>query len=111
MLIEKFVRDYLLTKLNVPVYMEQPAGRVSEYVVFYVTDRGKENHINMATVEFSSYADSKFDAAELDQDLRDAMEGIVETPEIFASKFGGGNDDKDNELNRYRYRSYFNLYY
>ena len=111
MLIEKVIRDYLLTKLDVPILTEQPTGRVSEYVVLQVTDRGWENHIESATVEFGCYAETKMEAAELDEALRTAMFDIIELSEISASKFGGGRDDKDDTLKRYRYRSFFNLFY
>lgn len=111
MLIEIEVLNYLETKLNVPVCTEQPTGGVSEYVVFQVIDRGLQNHINSATVEFYSYAESNCAAAELDELVRQAMLDIVELPEISASKLGGGRNDKDDTLKRYRYRSYFNLFF
>lgn len=111
MIIEKIVLNYLKTELDVPVMVEQPTGQIGEYVVFQVTERGWENHIEAATIEFSSYGESKLDAAEVDEAVRNAMLDIVTLDEISASKFGGGRDDKDDELKRYRYRSYFNLFF
>lgn len=111
MIIEIEIRNYLLTKLNVPILTEQPTGRQNEYVVFQVTDRGLQNHIESATVEFYCYAESQQEAAELDAELRQAMLDFIEVPYISASKFGGGRNDKDDTLKRYRYRSYFNLFY
>ena len=113
MLIEQTVKDYLDTVFaedEVPVYLETPQTLPSKFIVFTLIDRGKENHINEATLEFMSYADSKYDSALLDEKLREVMEEIVTYPDI-SCHYGGGNDNPDNTLKKYRYRSYFNLYY
>lgn len=111
MIIEKIVLDYLTETLSAPVVIETPTADLTEYVIFRLYDSGKENHINSATIEFECYSDSKYNAATLDEKLREAMENIVVLNEISASKFGGGSDENDSELNRYRYRSFFNLFY
>lgn len=111
MLIEKTIRDYLLEKIqNIPIEVEEPTNK-TKYIVFRVIDRNKTDLINSVTVEFFSYDKSKFEAAKLDEELRMAMENIVELGSIFSSKIGGGSDDYDEDLKRYRYRSYFNLFY
>lgn len=109
MLIEKTIRDYLLNKIqNVPIEVQEPTNE-TKYIVFRIVDRGKLNLINEVTVEFYCYGKSKFEAASLDEELRSAMEDIVVLNSIFSSKLGGGNDEYDTDLDRYRYRSYFNL--
>lgn len=111
MLIEKTIRDYLLGKIqNIPIEVEEPTNE-NTYIVFRVIERGKLDLINSVTVEFFCYGKSKFEAASLDEELRTAMENIVELGSIFSSKIGGGNDSFDTELKKYRYRSYFNLTY
>ncbi len=111
MLIEKTIRDYLLDKIpNVPIDVQEPTDE-SKYIVFRVIDRGKLDLINAVTVEFYCYGKSKFEAAELDEELRSAMEDIVELDSIFSSKLGGGGDDYNTDLDKNRYRSYFNLTY
>ena len=111
MIIETIVLDYLTHNLSVPAVTEIPSGDFTECVAFHVTDRDKQNHLEMATLEFECFAESKYNAAVLDEELRRVMEEIIELNEISASKFGGGNDDFDTTLKRYRYRSFFNLYY
>ena len=111
MLIETTIRNYLIEKIpNVPIKLEVPESE-TKFVVFRVIDRGKVNLINAVTVEFLSYGKSKLEAAELDDLVRTAMENIVELKTIFSSKIGGGNDDFDEDLKKYRYRAYFNLTY
>ena len=111
MLIEKVVKDYLDDNLSVDAFLEIPKGNIPDsFVVFRVTDRGKVNQINAVTMEFQSYGPSKYEAALLDAEVRLKMEEIVELPDI-SCKFGGGNDDNDTTLKKYRYRCYFNLFY
>lgn len=111
MLIEKTVRDYLLNKIpNVPIDVKEPTGE-SKYITFRVIDRGKLDLINAVTIEFYCYGKSLFEAAALDEELRSAMEEIVELDSIFSSKIGGGNNDYNTDLDKNRYRSYFNLTY
>lgn len=111
MLIEKTIRDYLLNKIqNVPIEVQEPTDK-TKYIVFRVVDRAEVDLINAVTVEFYSYGKSKLEAAALDEELRAAMKDIVELDSIFSSKLSGGNDDYDTDLNKYRYRSYFNLSY
>lgn len=111
MLIEITIRNYLLEKIpNVPIEVTEPTDE-DKYIVFRIVDRGKQDLINGATVEFYSYGPSKLEAAMLDEELRTAMEEIVELDSIFSSKLGGGNDDYNDVLDKYRYRSYFNLTY
>ena len=110
-MIEIIVKNYLDSKLNVPVVLETPNGDTQEYVIFHVTSRGETNHINEVTIEFECVSDSKYNAAVLDEALRSAMKDIIVLDSISASKFGGGGDDNDTTNKRYCYRSYFNLFY
>lgn len=111
MLIEPIVLSYLQAKLDVPVFMEIPAHPTDTFVTIQKIDAGERDHIFAVTLEIHSYAQSKFEAAELDDKVREAMENIVELDAISASKFGGGNDAPNTSTKMYRYRSYYNLFY
>ncbi len=112
MVIEQTIRDYLLTKLNnVPIEVEEPKDAPNKYIVFRVIDEGEEDHIWAVTVEFFSYGASAYEAASLKEELKTAMLDIIELDSIFSCEIGGGQSDFNNEMKRYRYRSYFNLYY
>lgn len=109
-MIETTVKTYLDTALEgIPIHLETPNDTSGKFIVFQVIERGKENLINEATLEFRSYADSKYDAAVLDESLRGAMEDLNQSD--ITTKLGGGNDDTDETLKKYRYRCYYNLYY
>ena len=111
MLIEKLVLEYLQRKLDMPeVYVQLPDTIPDKFVIFSIVGRGKANQIDAVTMEFESYGASKFDAAELDESVRAAMEMIGDEEDV-SCRFGGGNDNPDTVLKKHRYRSYFNLYF
>lgn len=112
MLIEKVVLDHLKTKLNSnDIYLETPEVAPSEFVEFRIEARGKANYISAVTLEIYSEADSKLAAATLDKRVRDAMESLIEGDIVSKSELGGGRDEMDNALKKYRYVSYYNVIY
>lgn len=109
-MIETTVKTHLETMLEgIPVYMETPTNVSGKFVVIQLADRGRENLINEVTMEIRSYADSKYDAAVLDESVRDAMDALNQSD--ITAHLGGGNDATDTSLKKYRYRCYYNLYY
>lgn len=110
MIIEAFVLDYLKQKLDTEnIYVEMPQEIPDSFAVLTVVGRGKENQIEMATIEVQSYGITKYVAASFDELIRQAMEAINE--EDVSCRFGGGNDNPDTTIKMPRYRSYFNLYF
>lgn len=112
MLIEQLVLEYLKTKLNNQnVFVQLPDTLPDRFAILTLTDRGKVNQVNAATIEIECYArKSKYEAATLDEAIRGAMEEIGDTKDV-SCRFGGGDDNPDTTLKMYRYRSYFNLYF
>lgn len=111
-MIENKILDYLQRTLNTTyVYLETPKTSHASYVVFQIVDRSRSNLIDAVTVRLWSYGKNKEEAAQLDKMVRDAMYNITDVDDISASTLGGGADDYDTSLNRYRYSSYFNLTY
>lgn len=110
MLIEQVIKEYLDEELSVDAFLEIPDPLPESFVVFRIADRGKTDQIEMATVEILSYAQSKYAAAALDEEVRELMEEIASRPDI-ACRFGGGSDSNDSTLKMYRYRCYINLYF
>ena len=112
MLIESLVINHLKTKLNITnVYAQTPETMPSEFVLVRVDDRDMTNHISGVTLEIASYSDDKYHAAVLDQSVRRAMESLVESPSVSKTELGGGRDDSDTSLNKYKYISYINVIY
>lgn len=113
MLIEIVIRDYLKSKIGVPVLAEIPAEPVERYITMQKIDGGRKNHIDAATIEFQSYAMKKSEAAKLDERVREAIFEIVydEDSDISSVELGGNSDSTDKVNKRYRYESIFNFFY
>lgn len=111
MLIEQTILEYLQEALDMSnIYLEIPREIPETFVVFRIIDRGFSNQINEVTVEFQSYAPSKYEAAVLDELVRNAMNNINNLPSV-SGRFGGGNDNPDTLLKIPRYRCYYNIFY
>ena len=110
-MIEERIKTYLDTALQgTPIYLEVPKTMPGKFIVFQIADGGRTNRIDAVTLEFNSYADSKYDAAVLDESLREAMDSINDGTDI-TCKINTRSDSQDSTLKKYRYRCYYNLYY
>lgn len=99
--------------LKVPVRLEFPKGEPKRFVIFEIVERQKNNYIDAVTVEFNSYAESKYQAAVLDKEVRHEVEKLIVNNQITSIKFGGGSsgDSYDETMKRYRYRCYYSIYF
>lgn len=111
-MIETKILDYLQRTLDTTyVYLETPKTSHNSFVVFQIVDRTRENLIDAVTVRLWSYGKTKEEAATLDDLVRKAMYDITDVADISSSTLGGGADEYDLSLNKYRYSSYFNITY
>lgn len=111
-MIEVTVRNYLKTKLDVPVYVgEMPATKPDAYVLIKTIESGRMNMIDVVTLDFYSYAQSTLKAAELNLDVKKAMFDIVSLNSVSGCKYGGGGQNYDTQFKQYYYDSIFNITY
>lgn len=112
MLIEETVKNHLdsyFAELGISVSLEIPKPMPDKFIVFQKIDSGRTDHIEAATIEIHSYAGNKYDAATLDEQVREAMDELNESS--VTTSYGGGGDSFDTTLKMPRYRCYYNLYY
>lgn len=118
-MIEQIVLEYLSEQISVPVLMELPEvpseGSPSMPERFLVLEKvgGNEvDHIGDASIAIQSYSlNSLYEAAQLDADMREAMRGIVECPEISGIRLASNYNHTDTRTKRYRYQSVFEIFY
>lgn len=109
-MIEKTVLDYLTDALDgVPVYMENPETRPDLYVVIEKTGSGKKNHICSATIAVQSYAPSMYEAAELNEYVKDAMENLTELGSVSRVALNSDYNYTDTASKHYRYQAVFDV--
>lgn len=110
-MIEKIVSDYLTSALPVPAYPEEPEERPEKYVLVEKTGSNKENYINSATVVLQSYAESLYFAAELNEAVKKAMEGIAQLDDVCSAELNSDYRYTDTEAKRYRYQAVYDIVY
>lgn len=116
-MIEITVLNYLKSVLSVPVFMEKPTDQsIVEYVILEKTGGGRINHLDSAVIVIQSHATSLYDAAFLNDEVKEAMLGNgVTTYGITAdtdiSKCGLNSDYNFTDLTTksYRYQAVFDL--
>lgn len=110
-MIENIVLDYLNNTLKVPVYMEKPANSPEKYVLLEKTGSSSENFIKSATIAIQSYAGSLYEAAVLNEEIKDAMDNIVILNDVMGSKLNSDYNFTDTTKKKYRYQAVYDLIY
>ena len=108
-MIEKILRDYLRSKLSVPVEMEEEADLPEKYVLVEKTGSSMTNYIRHATIAIQSYAGSLYEAAELNEEVKAAMDEIIVLDEITRSELNSDYNYTDTATKRYRYQAVYDL--
>lgn len=80
-MIAKALLDYLGEKLEVGVYMEQPEV-LTNYVLLDQTGSSKREHITTTIITVQSYGASLYEAMQLNEEVKAAMEDFVELDEV-----------------------------
>jgi hypothetical protein len=111
-MIEKIVRDYLVSVMTVPVFVEIPANPPPEFVVIERTGGSMRNQVSSAMVSIRSIGASLYRAIEIDKEVRESMhKGIIARPDIYSAKLNGCANLTDETLRKYRYQSTYDIYY
>ena len=110
-MIEKRLLDYLSAALDVPCHMEMPEKVSGQFVVIEKTGTYQLNKITQATFAVQSYAPTLYDAALLNEQVKAAMEDLVERDDISKLQLNSDYNYTDTAMKRYRYQAVFVVTY
>lgn len=110
-MIEKTIKDYLDSHLNVPSFLERPENPPETYVLFEKTDGAESNHINSGTFAFQSYAPSLFEAAKLNVKVKACLNEMIYFTDISKAKLNSDYNFTDPETKEYRYQAIYDFKY
>ena len=111
-MIEKVISDYLNDNLSLPVYTEIPKNPPTKFFVFEKTSGAQVNHISNATIAVKSYASSLYEAAEMNEEIKDAMiYGLISRDEIISVSLNSDYNFTDTTTKKYRYQAVFDIYH
>ena len=108
-MIEIVIRQYLSEHLDVPVLLERPLKPPDSFVLFEKTGSGKSNQIKSATFAFQSYAKSMLNAAQLNEKVKDAVDGLISLDVVHRVKLNSDYNYTDTETKEYRYQAVFDI--
>ena len=109
-MIEKIVLDYLNKELEVPAYMEEPEDlQAEQYVLIEKTGSSQANHLYTATLAIQSYAGTLYKAAQLNEQVNTAMDGITREKEVTRSELNSDYNYTDTARKQYRYQAVYDL--
>ena len=79
------------------------------YVIFEKTSSGKNNYLPSSTFAFQSYAPSMYEAAKLNDELKQVIENMIELDEISGIHLNSDYNFTDTETKQYRYQAVFDI--
>ena len=108
-MIELIILNYLLDKLDVPVYLEKPSNPSDKFVVIDKTGGSKTNHLLSSSIAFQSYGKTKYDAAMLNEIVKEQVESLIVLNEISGVKLNSDYPFTDVDSRQYRYQALFDI--
>ena len=108
-MIEIIIKNFLDTHLSVSSFLEKKEQMPLSYVLFEKTGSSKSNHLLSSTFAFQSYAPSMYEAAKLNEELKEVVERLIELNEISDVSLNSDYNFTDTETKEYRYQAVFDI--
>ena len=110
-MIETVVIKYLSEQMSVPVYGEVPEDFPLTFVTVEKTGSFTENYIVTCTLAIQSWAGTQYEAAQLNAEVKNLMQGLLELDSISKVKCTTDYNFIDTTTKRDRYQAVFDVVY
>lgn len=110
-MIELTVLNYLQGALSVPVYMEIPIDPPETFVVLEKIGSSRTDRLDNATIAAQSYAGSLQGAATLNEEVKTAIDNMIELDAISACRLNSDYNFTDISTKKYRYQCIYVISY
>lgn len=108
-MIEIIIKSFLDGQLSVPVHLEKLDIEPARYVLFEKTGSGRKNHLNSSTFAFQSYAESMYQAALLNEEVKAAVDDLITLDEIGQVSLNSDYNFTDTTTKNYRYQAVYDI--
>ena len=108
-MIEIIILNHLKGKLSVPVHLEKPEPTPSEYILFEKTSSGRTNMLSSSTFAFQSYSESMYGASALNEEVKKAVDSLIELDDIASVKLNTDYNFTDTTTKKYRYQAVYDI--
>ena len=107
-MIETLLIDYLSQHLEVFVGMEAPE-QTTDYVLIDKTGSSRNNHIITSSFAIQSYGSTLYDAMLLNQEVTEAMSGLIELNQITRVELETDYNFTNTATKQYRWQAVYNI--
>lgn len=108
-MIEIVIKQFLDEHLSVPSFFERPENPPIRYVLLEKTGSAKQNYLPSATFAFKSHAETMYDAALLNEEVKKTIEEMIALNEISAIRLNSDYNFTDTTTKEYRYQAVFDI--
>lgn len=108
-MIELTILKHLQEKLDVDVSLTKRDPVPSDYVVFEKTGSNKVNHLQSSVFAFQSISTSQYETVLLNQQVKEAVESLIELDEIVSVRLNSDYNFPDLTTKQYRYQAVFDI--
>mgnify|MGYP001160548465 FL=1 len=108
-MIEAIVLNYLNAHLSVDVFAEKPTNPPKKYVVIDKIGSGESDHLPSSILAFQSYAESKYEASLLNEEVKTVVKQMIELDEIAGIELNSDYNFTDTSTKEYRYQAVFEI--
>lgn len=108
-MIEIVIKQFLDDHLSVPAFLERPEKLPERYVLFEKTGSGESNYLPSSTYAFQSYGPSMYEAALLNEELKEAVKSMIVLDEMSKIKLNSDYNFTDTTTKEYRYQAVFDI--
>lgn len=109
MMIELTILTHLAETLEAPVSLEKPDPAPARFVLFEKTGSSKSNRLSSSTFAFQSWAPTLYEAAQLNELVKAAVESLEELDEIGRVELSTDYNFTDTATKQYRYQAVYNI--
>ena len=110
-MIELIVKNYLSTKLEIPIVFEHQKNLPKRFILIQKTSGSRENFLNSSTIAIQSYAESMFESAKLNEKIKNLMYDLIIVSEVSKVSLNSDYNHTDLETKEYRYQAVFDIHH
>lgn len=108
-MIELEIKKYLDGQLNVPSFFEHQAKMPERFIIIEKVNGRKHNWLKGSTFAFQSYAETMYEAALLNDRLKEVVEGLIGLSLVYSVSLNSDYHFSDTDTKRYRYQAVFDI--
>lgn len=108
-MIEQFLKEELEQRITEPVVLQVTSGLPSRFIVLEKTGSSMKNHLPRSQIAVQSYAESLYEAAKLNECVKQALQELEANPRIVRMILNSDYNFTDTETKQFRYQAVYDV--